>query len=429
MFILKYRMKKTIKRLAANPIISGSFFVFSGGVVANLFNFLFNLALSRNLEVKDYGAIVSLISITLLAAIPISALIPTIVAVSGAFFAKDDMAGLKAFYLKLFNPLVFISLIFFVGTLLTLPYISEFLKINNTLLLVLAAIAIAVGYLGTINLGFLQGKLAFKVLSIGNVFSSAAKLGLGFFLVIIGFGVEGAMFAYVFSLSIPLFIGFYVLRDVFMSKIEKLPHISFRELGSYGIPSAITVFSLNSFISTDIILVKHFFPPEQAGLYAGLSLVGKVIYYITAPIATVMFPTIIQRYNKKQNYMKIFILSIALVATASAIICTFYQFFPTFVILFFLKNTQYLGVVNLVGLFAIFMAIYSLVSILAYFYLSINKTKIYYFVSSFAVLQILLIVLFHSSFFAVIINSIISSSLLLFALLLYYFIIRKNRDE
>ena len=51
-----------------------------------------------------------------------------------------------------------------------------------------------------------------------------------------------------------------------------------------------------------LILVKHFFSPHDAGIYAGLSLIGRVIFFFSAPIASVMFPVIVQKYARKENY-------------------------------------------------------------------------------------------------------------------------------
>lgn len=191
---------------------------------------------------------------------------------------------------------------------------------------------------------------------------------------------------------------------------------------SYGIPSAIAIFSLSSFISNDIILVKHFFTPHDAGLYAGLSLVGKVIYYLTAPIGTVMFPIIIQKFNKKENFRNTFFLALFLVGAASLAVTFFYFIFPTFTILLFLKNPVYKSVVPYLGLFGVFISIYSLVSILIYFFLSVKKTSVAYISLGGACLQLILISLFHYNFISVIFDSIIALSLLLIVLLLYYLI-------
>ena len=40
---------------------------------------------------------------------------------------------------------------------------------------------------------------------------------------------------------------------------------------------SIQALAFTSFFTTDLILVKHFFPPFEAGIYAALSTLGKII--------------------------------------------------------------------------------------------------------------------------------------------------------
>lgn len=222
-------MRKKVKEIASHPLISGTFIIFSGGIIANFFNFLFNLTMSRNLPVEQYGTLISLISITLLAAIPASSALPTIVSIAGSFFSQNNDASLKAFYFKMFKPLTLVGLMLFVLFVVFLSEIEAFLNIHNDALIVLTAVSIFIGYIGLVNLGFLQARLSFKVISISNIFSSATKLGLGFALVLFGYGVAGGMLAYFTSLIIPLVIGFVVLRKIFTTHFEKMPTISFRK--------------------------------------------------------------------------------------------------------------------------------------------------------------------------------------------------------
>src|SRR5258708_4312365 len=42
--------------------------------------------------------------------------------------------------------------------------------------------------------------------------------------------------------------------------------------------------------NVDILMVKHFFPPEQAGLYAAVALIGRVLYLAAWSIVSAMFP-------------------------------------------------------------------------------------------------------------------------------------------
>lgn len=419
-------MRKRIKKLTSNPLISGSFLIFSSGVIASFFSFLSNLVMSRNLSLSDYGAYISIISLVLLAVIPASSVVPAIISLSGSYFAHDDQASLKALYFKFSKPIVIAGLAITVLFTIFLDPISKFLHLNNHLLLILSFITVFFGYIGTVNSGFLQARLSFKIISLSNVAASGLRFLVGAILVFLGFGFSGALSAFFLSALVPVAIGFITLRKIFLTKFELLPHISYKSLFEYGIPSAVSIFAINSFISSDIILVKHFFSPEKAGLFAGLSLVGKVVFYLTAPIGNVMFPIAVRKFSKNEDFNHIFLYSFLLVSLIAFSLVGFYFVFPEFTTLFFLKNKEYLSIAPSLGLYAIFMALYSLVSLVMYFFLSIKKTSVSYIVLLGAVLQVILIILFHGSFAIVIGNSIAVLSLLLFVLLLYYVIVIKT---
>ena len=206
--------------------------------------------------------------------------------------------------------------------------------------------------------------------------------------------------------------------------------MQFRNILSYGIPSSLAALGLTSLISMDILLVKHFYDPQQAGVYAGLSLVGRVIFFLTAPIGTVMFPLLVQRHERRENYNNIFKMAIVLVFIPSILISIFYFLYPDFAIGFFIKNKVYLSGSHLLGLFGLFITIYSLISLFVYYFLSIKKTKVYIAVISSAIVQALLITLYHDSLLKVVIISLIVSVILLVSLLFYYTkVIRSHFDQ
>lgn len=374
--------------------------------------------MSRNLIVSEYGTLVSLISIITLFSIPAAALTPTIVTVAGAYFAKEEYSSIHDFYNKMLRPLLLMGFIFICCSVVFSKQIGVFLHIGSPILLLFTGIGIFLAYLLTLYNSFLQAKLSFGVLSFSTAASALLKLFLGFLVVVLGLGINGALLSYLVSFLLPTVIGVFILRKFLFFSSSNTTKISYRELISYGIPSAIVIFSLNSLISTDIILVKHLFSEQQAGLYAGLSLVGRVIFYITAPIGTAMFPILVNKHNNKEKLNHILLYTALLVGSASLIATAFYFIFSRFFILLFLKNTQYLQMAPYLGWFGLFITIYSILSILSYYFLSIRRTKIAYILAFGAILQAILIYLLHPN-----IGGIINISLFITGLLLVFFVL------
>lgn len=417
-------MKKRVRYLGnyflKHELVSGSIYIFLGSMVANVFNLFFSLFMSRNLTVEEFGILASAISLMGLIAIPAGSIIPTIVNFAGANFAKGDYGSVKELFLKIIKPLLAASLFMLFCFFVFAGYIGDFFKVVDRSIIVIVGFIVAFSYIGTISSGLLQAKLAFKYISLTSLIGSISKLAIGVGLVFLGLGVKGAVWAIFMSGLIPSILGFIYLRAVFISRIKKTSKVNFKSILSYGIPSSLAVLGMTSLISTDILLVKHFFDPLQAGVYAGLSLVGKVIFFFTGSIGGVMFPLIVKKHAKNESYNNIFKMAIALVFIPSVFISAFYFLYPNLAINFFIKNEIYRSASGLLGLFGVFVTIYSLITLFVYYFLSIKKTNVYIPVLISALSQALFIVLFHGSLFAVVVFSLLVSLVLLSILVIYY---------
>jgi O-antigen/teichoic acid export membrane protein len=414
-------LKPYISRLVKHELITGSFYLFLGGMVGNFFAFLLNLFLARNLSYADYGIFASLLAIVSLAYIPGQSINTIIVKFATRFFAEEQMDKFAAFYQISFKILFVIALTFFL-ILVALAYpISSFLKLDNLYYGLVIAAIVGVHYLGIINHAFLQSLLKFFTLSSINVFSSFIKLIAGVLFVYLGFAAFSGLLAILFMTIGAFIIAFIPLR-MYVNKTSNIK-VSFpnNEIMSYSIPAFFTVFFLTSFTSSDVILVRHFFDAKQAGFYAGLSLIGKVIFYFTAPIPSVLFPLLVKRHALGATYKRLFYLALFLVFVPSLGLSLFYIMFPHFVINLFLGGREYLEIANLLGIFGLYIMLVSLISVCVNFFLSFNQTRVWLLVIPFSVLQIILISIFHNSFYQVIYLSIMVSFGLLISLLLYYF--------
>jgi O-antigen/teichoic acid export membrane protein len=412
-------MKKTAKKLIKNPLIFGSGILVFGSLLANFFNFLFNLFMSRSLSIAEYGIFASIMSLIAYPILVGSAINPVVVRFAGNYFAKKDYALLRGLYIQITKLLLTLGIIIFFITLFFTPSISTFFHIADKNILFITDIIILVSLIGVINTAFLQAKLAFGFQVIVSLSNSVFKLISGVILILLGYSILGATYAVLFAGIFTYIVSFFPLKFVFDKKIAS-PSIPKKELFLYGFPSSVALLGLTSFISSDIILVKHFFTPHQAGLYAGLSLISRVIFYVSAPIATVMFPMIVQKHSKKENYTNTFKLSLLLVIIPSLFITLFYSIFPKFAIIFFLKREEYLAISPYLIPFSLFITFYGILSILSNFYLSIHKTKVFIPIIIGALLQVILIILYHQTFTQIITISLSCTVLLDILLLLYY---------
>ena len=158
-----------IKKIATHELVSGSFYLFLGSIIANFLAFILNWFLARNLSYADYAIFASLLSLITLAAIPANSINTIIVKFATDYFVTNQMGKLKHLYAYFFKSILFICvLIVGLGVVLANP-LARYLNLNNSLYILISAIAIATFYLNTLNMGFLQGLLKFKFISFFNI--------------------------------------------------------------------------------------------------------------------------------------------------------------------------------------------------------------------------------------------------------------------
>jgi|SRR6185369_16570811 len=409
---------KKVRELLKNPLIYGSGIVLIGNFIANFFNLLFNIFMNKNLSVADYGTFLSVMSLIVFPGLVATAIIPVVVRFAGTYFAQNDFPRLRGLYFKIKKMLLLIGVGFFIIFLLAIPTIGNFFHINDRNILFMTDFIIFFGVIGVINMAFLQAKLAFAFQVFVNLLNAIIKLILSIAFVFAGFSVGGATMAMLIGGIAAYVVSFIPMKFIFDNKISS-PSISTKELLLYGLPSSITLIGLTSFISSDILLVKHFFNPHDAGLYGGLSLLSRIIFFVTYPIATVMFPLIVQKQSKNENFTNTFKLSLLIVLVPSVLLTIFYAVFTKFSISILLKP-EYFVISPYVVPFALFICCYAVLSIVCNFFLSIKKTRIFIPVISGALLQIFLIYLYHQTFLQVIYISLAITFVLVCLLLLYY---------
>ncbi len=421
-------MRKRIYNAINNPLTSGSILIFIGFLSGNFFNFLFNVYMGRNLSVADYGILASFVSVILLFALAAESLTPTVINFSGSYFANKEVDKVAALFWKL-NAFFVVSSLIVVGFFaIFAESIGQFFKINNTFLLFIVGIIVFFTSVMTLNRGILMGRLSFKYISFLNIFPSALKLLSGILLIIWGLGVTGGLLAFLVAYASYYLLSFFPLRFIFKIKTKQTV-IGLKKIFAYAAPSAMAILGLTFFITTDMLLVKHFYSSKEAGIYAGMSLLGKIIYFFSAPISTVLFPLVVQRHARNEKHNHLFFIAIGLVAISSLSITLFYYIFPEFSILLLLKQKDYLSIAPILWIFGIFMVSYSLLWLTTNYYLSMKKTKIFMPIMGGAIFQIIALWLYHDTFLTVILISIRSTLLPLSIMMINHWRAHRKKND
>lgn len=415
-------MKKHIIYLIKHPLILGSSVIFIGSMAASLLNYFFNLAMGRSLSVTDYGTFASLISVFNIFSVFMVAVMMIFSKFSASLVGQKKENHIGSLFISGTFWVGIISSAICLLLIVASSYIASFLNINSIFLIILIVLAMFFSFLSGVPLGILQGLLKFGYFSSVNIFSSLVKLVLGIAFVFLGYKTFGAVLAFFLSAVATFLFGFiplykYIKKrndgDFTISSIHKKAY-------TYGVPVFLSNVGIIALVSIDIILVKHYFNPTLAGQYSALSLMGRSIFYVVSPISSVLFPLIAQKRERNESLLGTLLLSVGLVSAPSLVLSAVYFIFPQVVLKIFFPSPSYANTASHLGMFSVFIFLYSMAFLLNSFYLSIGKVKVLFFTIFGACLEAVLIMLFHSSISEVINMLVISSFLLLISLLLYY---------
>lgn len=401
-----------------NPLFLSSLILYAGFMYTNMAGYFYHFLMARILGAADYGALDSLISLLYFLGVPMGTLGLVIVKFSSSFKGKQDGSAIKSMFSVFSSKTLLVALIGLLIFALSIPLLASFLHLKSYSALGVIGLISFVAVFVTINRSFLQGMLRFVPLSLSMVFEATLKLTLSIIFVLLGLHLFGAVLPILVGGIVAYFFTSFVLRKTF--KKEKVTDdINYKQMGRYAVPVFISMMAFTSLYTIDVVLARHFLDPMEAGYYASLSVLGRIIFFAASPISMVVFPMISEKFARGENYNKLLFLSLLLVSMIGAVISLIYLIFPSLMI-GLLFGKEFLPAASNLFIFAVFIGLYSIAYLFNSFYLSIHQTKVVLLPLIGAVMQIVGLYLFHNNISEIIWVSLIVNALLLVSQLIYY---------
>lgn len=273
-------------------VLGGSIIMLIGSGLVSVVNFGYNVAVARMLGPAAFGHAAAAVTLLML----VSAITLSFQLVCAKFVARNETSGGKAaVYSALTRRAFRVGIILGTALLLASGYVAQYLHLPSRWVVALLALGIAFYIPLGVKRGGLQGTCSFSRLSWNFLLEASAKFLGAVVLIELGYGVYGAVAA--ISLSVVLAYFFpTVPAELHAHRDAGLP-ASFSE----GM-QAIVFFTGQVVINNiDILLVKHFFAADKAGLYAAIALVGRVIYFASWSVVSAMFPISAGAGDKNEN--------------------------------------------------------------------------------------------------------------------------------
>jgi hypothetical protein len=169
--------------------------------------------------------------------------------------------------------------------------------------------------------------------------------------------------------------------------------------------------------NVDILMVKHYFAPSEAGIYAAVALVGRLLYFATWSVTSAMFPISAGSAAEKES-RSVLVVPLLFVAGLSTVFVVFLASFPGLVIRTLFGSDFHrvsAGVEQLLVMNALATAVYAVCVVLITYEMSrrIANTGWLQLVVSFLI--VLGVSFFHASLMQVIVIQQVLRALLLLA--------------
>jgi O-antigen/teichoic acid export membrane protein len=275
-----FRWPRALRERGA-MVLGGSLIMLMGSGMVSLANFGYNVTMARLLGPAQFGHVTAVATLLMLA----SAVTLSFQLVCAKFIARNKTEAGKAFiHHGLMKRAWMMGASVGVGVIVASPAIAQLLKLPSPWFVALLGVGLVFYPALGVKRGALQGIYSFRRLSGNFVVEALTKLFLAVLLVWAGFGSLGA----VGGIAASLLVAFLLARVHFSDEgeVEQTVPATFREA------MQVIVFFVGQVVlsNIDILLVKYFFAPTEAGLYAAVALVGRLLYFASWSIVSAMFP-------------------------------------------------------------------------------------------------------------------------------------------
>ena len=330
---------------------------------ASGFNYLFQVAVARNLDVDDFGIFNSLNSLVVVLSFPFS-IVSIIFARSSAQLSIKSISSVKTLIMSGLKVMAIVGTVAFFFGIMAMPLIKQYFHLSLNSPIIFMLIQWSLSFLVPVIMGVLQGLKRFEAFGLGSGSYSVTRLLTGFlFVMVLGWGINGAIFAEVLGSIAVITLGYWFLRDVMSTTQEHLGDNLWKDMRSFFFPTALFTSISLLLVNIDIIMVRHYCPNE-AGLYAIASILGKICLFLPGAFNYVLFPEAVLANESGEEGSRILWTTLVLTSLFAGGAAFMFYTFPSQVItlLFGIKYQQAAPILQYISLSMALMALTNVIA-------------------------------------------------------------------
>lgn len=345
-----------MSRLRASSMVGQGALVFGASMFMNVCGFVFHMIAGHKLGPVVYGSLYALLSMSIVATLPIGLFNPVIVKFAAEFRALHDDSHLRGLTFDIARASVLLGAVFLIVAIVGMHAVATFMHVPPWAVVV-TAIFIAISLLSGALRSIAQGTQRFTSYSV-----SIAIEGLSRVLLLVALAALG-LFGGLFSLLLGALIGLgaiaYALVKRYYAALVHPITYDWRRIGAATWGSAAAACAATLIGNVDVIIVKHKFPAFEAGIYGAASLGGKILLYLVGFISIVLLPQAADRHVRGERTGRTIGTALAMFAAFSIVGLLVLRFEGTLIvsIMFGAKFLAAVPLLTWYGLAMVFLAL------------------------------------------------------------------------
>lgn len=303
---------------ALNHKHSGTVLLVFASLFGNVMNFLYSAYLGYSISLEQFGLISLFGSFIYLTQIPFAVFSNIVTQTSAYHFGKENTHP-KYIWRKYRKWVMNVALFLSVSWIIAIPYLKTVFKSDSIAPFIIFTPVWIIGLLSSVNSGYLKGTHLFKMVAILGVTEAVSKLLFSIIFVMTGYK-ESVYLALPLSMFISSLLGWYYASGttelIMVEEKDKKIVFPYKFAGTI----VLNKLSFVAFLGLDIIIAKIILSPEDAGLFALISLVGKMLYFLSSLSGQFILPMVSKaegaQENSKSVFGKIFLITLLFTFTS-----------------------------------------------------------------------------------------------------------------
>jgi len=297
------------------------------GSVSCLF---FQMVMMRCLSPAEYGVLASMLGVVLIAGMPLGALGTVLTFFTAQLLLQKRAGDIFPLMRSWAWKLLLISIPLLAAGILFGQPLAEFFKLPDRGALLIALVILAISFFPPVIGGPLGGIQAFGWASVSGMSWGVVRLLAGGALVYFvaasaKWALVGQGVAVLVSAGIAL-AGLWIILRGALPTDQALPSTQ-----AYLWRTMMVLACFAFLMNADILIVKHYFTPEQSGLYARAATIGRTIIFLPMPIAGALFPKTVSDGATSAQHNRLLwkaLFYTAIIIVPGALVCTIFPQLP-----------------------------------------------------------------------------------------------------